>query len=50
MKIVLNDVNYKGVFIEHVEIGLPNVNSLDDIPEGRLIEYIAEQLDLYVKY
>ena len=49
MKVILQDINYKGYHIGHYECELPNVKDIDDIPEGKLVEYVIESLDNYIK-
>ena len=45
MKIVLEDFNYKGHHVKCSEHELPNVKDIDEIPEGKIEEYIMECLD-----
>lgn len=49
MKIILNDINYKGHHFKHVEIEWPNVKNLEDVPEEKAIEYICESLDRFIE-
>lgn len=49
MKIILDDVYYKSHYIKHYEAELPNVKNFDEIPEGKLIEYITESLEEFIK-
>ena len=50
MKIILDKINYKGKHFDHVEIGIPDhVGDLDKLPEGKLVEYIADCLDTIIE-
>lgn len=49
MKIIVDDIYYKGQHIEHFEAELPNVKIFDEIPEGKLTEYIIESLEEFIK-
>ena len=49
MKIILDHFKYKGQYFEHFECELPQVKKLEDIPEGRLTEYICESLDQFIE-
>lgn len=45
MKLILKDFNYKGKHLEHYECDLPNVMNIDEIPEGKLKEYVEDSLN-----
>lgn len=49
MKIILDDFNYKGRHFKHYETEWPNVKTIDDIPEEKIIEYITESLDNFIE-
>ena len=49
MRIILDDINYKGRHFKRLECELPNVKNLDEIPEGKLTEYICDSLDQIIK-
>jgi hypothetical protein len=45
MKIILEDVNYKGKHFDGVTLEMPNVKSVEAVREDVIIEYIKESLD-----
>lgn len=49
MKVVLNDICYKGIHIDKYECDLPQITNLDEVPEEKITEYITESLDTYLK-
>ena len=49
MNITLSDFNYKGHRFDRYVCELPNVKTLDDVLEERIIEYIRESLDEILK-
>lgn len=49
MKILITDFEYNGVHYDECEAELPQVHSIDDIPDGKLEEYIRETLDTLTK-
>ena len=49
MWIVINDFYYKGRYIERYGFEFPQLKNLDEVPEGRIEEYINESLDNFVK-
>lgn len=50
MRIILDNINYKGRHFNRFEAEFPQLNNLEDIPEGKLMEYICEGLDEYLEY
>lgn len=49
MKIIIKDFDYKGVHIKKYESDIPQVKDLDEVPEGKIEEYIKENLDELIK-
>ena len=49
MKILITDFEYNEVHYDEYEAELPQVHSIDDIPDGKLEEYIRETLDTLTK-
>ena len=49
MKITVEDFNYKGHYFKSYVCEMPQVKNLDEIPEGRIEEYINEVLDEFIK-
>lgn len=49
MKIMLDNFNYKGRHFDHYETEWPNVKNLDEVPEGKIVEYVTESLDTFLK-
>lgn len=49
MKVILEDFNYKGNHFDRWEAELQQVIDWEDIPEEKLIEYIADSLDAFLE-
>lgn len=50
MKIILDGIKYKGVTFDHVEVGIPDhVGDLNELPEGKIIEYVCDCLDTLIE-
>lgn len=49
MKIVLDDINYKGHHFEKVEVELHDVNDLEDVTEEEVVKGIVRFLDDVLK-
>ena len=49
MKIILENIVYKGVFFDHWEAEFPQINDVEEIPGDKLMEYIQESLDNFLK-
>ena len=49
MKIHITDFEYNGRHYDEYEADLPQVHSIDDIPDGKLEECIKETLDELAK-
>ena len=50
MKIILQNINYKGHHFENLEFEFSNIHNFEDIPEGKLMEYIEDMLDTLIKH
>ena len=48
MKIVFKDFNYKGKHFKELELGMPNIKNVEDIPKDKIVEYIVESLDNFL--
>ena len=49
MKILITDFEYNGRHYDKCEANLPQLHSINDIPDGKLEEYIKETLDELAK-
>lgn len=49
MKILITDIEHNGEHYDEFEIDMPNVKSLEEIPEGRLEWYIKDCLEKLTK-
>jgi hypothetical protein len=49
MKIILDDIIYKGHHFKRYECELPNVKNIDDTNEERITEYVKESLDNFLE-
>lgn len=49
MMIIIKDFYYKGHYIESYGFEFPQLKNLDEVPEGRIEEYINESLDNFIK-
>ena len=49
MKLILNNINYKGRHFDEVTFELPQVCEFDETFEERIVPYITEQLDMLIK-
>lgn len=49
MKIIIKDFYYKGHYFEEYVSEMPQLKNLDEVPEGRIEEYINEVLDEFIK-
>lgn len=49
MKIILDNFNYKGKHFDRYECDLPQVTNVDELPEDKIIEYIIENLEEFIK-
>ena len=49
MKITLNNINYKGVYIRLYECELPPFMNMFDTPDDEVVEFIIKSLDAYLK-
>lgn len=49
MKIIIQDFELHGEHIDEATLEMPNVNSFDQIPEGRLESYIRESIEQFAE-
>ena len=49
MKIMLEDIVYKGKHFDHWEAEFPQINNVEEIPGDKLMEYIEDSLDNFLK-
>lgn len=45
MKICIKDFNYRGVHFESYEFDMPNVKNLDEVPSGKIEEYVIDSIE-----
>lgn len=49
MKIILENIEYKGRVVDHWEAELPQIKKIDDISGEKLIEYICDSLHVLLE-
>ena len=49
MKIILKDFNFKGKHFNEIEIGMPNIKNVEDVPEDKIVDYIVESLNNFLE-
>ena len=50
MKIILNNINYKGHHFDRYEVDIPNVTDIDEVSEERIMEEIVNCLEISIKH
>lgn len=49
MKIVIEDFNYKGHHIDRCEYEFPQLNDVDEVLSDRMLMYMSDGLDEFIK-
>ena len=49
MKIIIEDFNYKGHHFKKYECEMPTIKDVNDVPEEKIVEYVCESLDTFLK-
>ena len=50
MKIILDNIKYKGYQFDRYELEIPDVEDLDDIPEEKITERIIDSLEHSIEH
>lgn len=49
MKIILKDFNYKGKHFKELDLEMPNIKNVEDIPEDKIVDYVKESLNNFLE-
>lgn len=50
MKIILDNINYKGHHFDRYEVDILNVTDIDEVSEERIMEEIVNCLEISIKH